>query len=162
MLFPTNPTVADKNHYGFLSATNIMNCRRKIRSWYRITVIAVNQYMSSLSSSVAAHCIQHVNGIVLNNSGGRSRKESLSSMKVISKVSDSGTGATVYYSYSFRHFSFVDTKQTRHTERTKWEKGEKHRDREVQCVVCMCTWGSLQACLFCLLKLGKNMTLCFQ
>lgn len=86
--------------------------------------------MSSLSSSVAAHCIQHVNGIVLNNSGGRSRKESLSSMKVISKVSDSGTGATVYYSYSFRHFSFVDTKQTRHTERTKWEKGEKHRDRE--------------------------------
>ncbi len=69
--------------------------------------------------------------------------KSLSSMKVISKVSDSGTGATVYYSYSFRHFGFVDTKQTRHTEGTKWEKGEKHRDREVQCVVCVCVHGVL-------------------
>lgn len=44
-------------------------------------------------------------------------------MKVITKVSDCGTEATVYYSYSVRHFSFADTKQTRHTERTKVGEG---------------------------------------
>lgn len=46
-------------------------------------------------------------------------------MKVISKVSDGGTQATVCCSYSFRHFCFVDSKQTRHQKRQKWEMGRE-------------------------------------
>lgn len=100
--------------------------------------------MFELLSSFTAHCLQHVYGSVLNNCRQRSRKESLSGMKVISKVSDSGTAATVYYSYSFRHFSFADTKQTRHSERTKWERGGENAG----------TCSAVCECMFACVRVG--------
>lgn len=71
-------------------------------------------------------------------------------MKVISKVSNSGTEATVYYSYSFRHFSFADAKQTRHGKDKVREGGGTQGQESAICGVCSCicmVFFFLQACL---------------
>lgn len=58
------------------------------------------------SSSLPLTLVHHG----LNITGQEGRKESTSSMKVISTVSDGATEATVCYLYPFRHFSFADIK----------------------------------------------------
>lgn len=68
-------------------------------------------------------------------------------MKVIGKVSDSGTGATVYYSYSFRRFSFCRYKANKTRRKDKEEKTGMGKCRHV--------WRHVSVCL---LELGGNIT----